>query len=161
MAEYSKEMAAALERYFEMNRYRSRFDQDEGTFSLTIPLESRLRQAQMEISVGATTLISETRIALVCERGALRETMEFVLRLNAALNFGAFLMDVDSGEVWFRFGLDCAGLLPSYDMIDHLVSLPVIVLGTYLDALVSVMLGFSDAKKALQKAALKSISDNE
>ena len=160
MAQYSTEMAAAVSRYFDMNRYRSRFDQDEGTFTLTIPLESRIRQAQMEISVGNTTLIATARISLVCEKTALRETMEFILRLNAALNFGAFMLDPDTGEVWFRFGLDCAGVMPSYDMIDHLVSLPVIVLGTYLDALVSVMLGFSDAKKALQKAALKSIGDS-
>lgn len=160
MAEYSTEMAAAVSRYLDMNRMRSRFDNDSGSFYITLPLETRLRQLDMEIRVGASTLISTVRIPLSCDSGAVRSAMEFVTRLNAALDFGSFVLEVDSGEVSFRFSQDCAGVLPSYDMIDHLVSLPMIILGTYLDALISVMLGYADAKKALQDAALKSISND-
>ena len=160
MAEYSAEMAAAVSRYLDMNRMRSRFDSDSGSFYITLPLETRLKQLDMEIRVGVSTLISEVRIPLSCESGAIRSVMEFVTRLNAALDFGGFVLDADSGDVSFRFGQDCAGVRPSYDMIDHLVSLPMIILGTYLDALISVMLGYEDAKKALQDAALKSISND-
>ncbi|MBQ1922524.1 MAG: YbjN domain-containing protein [Lachnospiraceae bacterium] len=160
MAEYSAEMAAAVSRYLDMNRMRSRFDNDSGSFYITLPMETRLKQMDMEIRVGASTLISEVRIPLSCEPGAVRSVMEFVTRLNAALDFGGFVLDADSGDVSFRFSQDCAGVRPSYDMIDHLVSLPMIILGTYLDALISVMLGYAEAKKALQDAALKSISSD-
>ena len=159
MAEYSTEMAAAVSRYLDMNRMRSRFDSDSGSFLITLPLETRLKQMDMEIRVGPSTLISEVRIPLTCEPAAIRSVMEFAVRLNAALDFGSFVLDVDSGDVSFRFSQDCAGIRPSYDMIDHLVSLPMIILSTYLDALISVMLGYADAKKALQDAALKSISN--
>ena len=79
----------------------------------------------------------------------MEQTASLLMRLDNVLNFGGFVLDMDTGEVRFRYGVDCHGQLPSYDVIDHMITLPAYVIGIYGDALVSVMLGYATAEDVL------------
>ena len=149
MAEYSTDLAGALERYFGMNGTPHTFDETAGIFRLSVPVEGKLRRIETKILCTEKAIMSSTSLPVAAVPEAMEQTASLLMRLDNVLNFGGFVLDMDTGEVRFRYGVDCHGQLPSYDVIDHMITLPAYVIGIYGDALVSVMLGYATAEDVL------------
>ena len=90
MAEYSTELAGALERYFGMNRTPHTFDETAGTFRLSVPVEGKLRRIDTKILCTEKAIMSSTSLPVAAVPEAMEQTASLLMRLNNVMNFGGW-----------------------------------------------------------------------
>lgn len=110
-------------------------------------------------------LIDDEEDRLVCystmlgpaKKSRRAEVMEFLTRANFALPVGNFELDLDDGEVCFKTSLDLEDVELTPAMCRNLVDNNLMVMGTYFDALTSVMKGEAEPGEAI--ASVEDVED--
>lgn len=88
-----------------------------------------------------------------CKPENLPEFIRYVTMANYALVAGNFEVDVNDGEVRFKFWVPTEGLDKlSKDIVEDSIMVPCSMMGRYGDGLVALALGFSDAQTEIDKA---------
>ena len=80
--------------------------------------------------------------------------------INDGMRYGNFEMDMDDGEITFKM----ANIVPDgaeleYDYIDKNVVIPLMMVKKYADALIGIMLGYTDDPKAAYEKAMAEDAD--
>ncbi|MEX1367587.1 MAG: YbjN domain-containing protein [Nannocystaceae bacterium] len=75
------------------------------------------------------------------------EVTDFIMRTNYGMQVGNFEMDLDDGEIRFKTSIDVEGVELDRALCDNLVSLNLMIMGTYFDGLMAVVSG---EKRALE-----------
>lgn len=118
-----------------------------------LPTPSRLKTVSQTIETWRTNLVTYAHCLFFTPSKHIDEMARFVALANYDAIPGNFDLDVGTGEVRYRLFFDCAGFdtLPSSYLKPHL-SIPLLMLHQYGDAIVSVANGTCSAESALSQA---------
>lgn len=160
---YSEPIAFYWKKYFEKDEAKYDFDEEKGVF-------------RTGYGLGETCPISSLRyIIIIKEDGFLvrayipgikakasnfENTAMLLTYINDGMRYGNFEMDMDDGEITFKM----ANIVPDgaeleYDYIDKNVVIPLMMVKKYADALIGIMLGYTDDPKAAYEKAMAEDAD--
>ena len=86
------------------------------------------------------------------------EVTNFIMRTNYGMQVGNFEMDLDDGEIRFKTSVDVENAELTNALSDNLVSLNLMITGTYFDGLMSVITG---EKRALEVVGVLDDPDDD
>lgn len=118
-----------------------------------LPTPSRLRTISQTIETWRTNLVTYAHCLIFTPSGHIDEMAKFVALANHDAIPGNFDLDVSTGEIRYRLFFDCAGFdtLP-FSYLERYLSIPLLLLHHYGDAVFSVAHGTSTAEAALAQA---------
>ena len=156
--DYSENLFELVKTYFEEDEAHYDVDEENGYFVANYNVGNKDNESSIS-SCRLHILVHNEGITMrFAVRGfkAKEKTKPYVALLLAYINdsmrYGNFEMDMDDGEVAFK----CSNLLPpdmdySYEYFDRIICLGLSMLKKYADALVPIMLGYSQDCEAAYK----------
>ena len=84
-------------------------------------------------------LIYYVKVPSVAPEGRRKEVLEFLSRINYGTAIGGFIMDVETGNIFFRVAFDLEGGTLSTAMVRNMMNTALYMVDEYYPALVSVM----------------------
>ena len=144
---------AAVTRFLDGSRTRylsAPIPEGHSIYCPGLPTPSRLRTISQTIETWRTNLVTYAHCLIFTPSGHIDEMAKFVALTNHDTIPGNFDLDVSTGEIRYRLFFDCAGFdtLP-FSYLERYLSIPLLLLHHYGDAIFSVAHGTSTAEVAL------------
>lgn len=151
---YSIGIANAINSYLKENDWNFSFNEESGMFKFGLSLSSKLKKIDYVISVQEDEYI----VYAVAPIGAddddedmMANMAEFVCRANYGLWNGNFELDMNDGEVRFKYCVDCDGITPSEGIIKNSIHCPAKMFKRYGAGITDIIFGNISAKEAIEK----------
>ena len=145
MKKYSIELAEAIKTHIkDRELHMVSFDEELGTFSFNMHLNSPLSSTHVVIRVGKDDILTMAGCPVRPDRNdkALMAKMaEFVCRANFGMKNGNFELDFNDGELRFKCYVPCGDQIPSQEIIRRSISVPALMLRLYAPGIIGVMYG--------------------
>lgn len=132
------------------------YDDDHNVITLMSKVESKINNVRYFIPFGQEDYI----VYVTCPMNADEESRGELLRYFAMINYdlisGGFEMDVNDGEIRYKYYVDCRDLdeLPQIIVARSLI-IPVNMYEQFGDGIAALLMGFSDADTEYKKARQK------
>lgn len=151
--EYSQEIANAILAYIKSNGWEKyTFDQETGLIRMQFSTKCSLNHVRIVFDLHETFFITYGCADMNVAEANRGEVAEYLTRANYAINFGNFEMDMSDGEVRYKYAVDCNQAIPSTQVIDRTVDVPLVMFNRYGNDLVKVMFGFESAEEGCNNA---------
>ncbi len=148
---YSKAIYNAITGFLDDDDWKYSFDEERELIRAGVSLKNKLQSTRLLIDLRDDKYLVFATINLNCDEDARAEMAALLTRINYTLIFGCFEMDFSDGEVRFRFSVDCDGAIPSRAVVQDSIVMPALMMEKYGNAILKVMMGFSDAESAFEE----------
>lgn len=149
------EIRAALENYFEVEKAKYDPFNERGVAHATYSVETKFGHVEIFFHVYNDMLILHFMIPLKAGEKERAKVGEFLLRANYGLKVGCFDFDFDDGEISYRVAIYCGAdefAPPGHEQLDAALSIGLMMVDKYGDALVKVMFGLAEPVDAIAAA---------
>ncbi len=148
---YSKEIAEQIIEFLDKDGWNYKFDEENGIIKTGVNLEGKIKSCHIHIIVDNSYVLNYASIEIGIEEKNRIAISEFITRANYDLTWGNFEMDFNDGEIRFKMVLDCAGIVPTKEMIERLAVTPAVMFKRYGDGFLKVLFELSSPKDAVEE----------
>ena len=152
--EYSHELAAAVKKFLDDDKWHYSFKEDLGLFEFTLRTRSKIQKIDYVIDIHEDEIV----VYGICPVGAdhddyemMAQMAEFLCRANYGIKNGNFEFDFRDGEIRYKSYIDCEGVSPSSDMIKNSVGYTSSMYRRYAPGITDIIFTGCSAKKAIAK----------
>lgn len=149
------EIRGAVEKYFKKEKTKHRPFDKKGVAHATYAVQTKFGHVEVLFYVYKDTLILHSIIPLKAGEEERQKVGEFLLRANYGLKIGCFDFDFDDGEIAYRVAIYCGVdefAPPTHEQIDAALSIGLMMIEKYGDAIVKVMFGLAEPEDAIAAA---------
>lgn len=150
---YSIELANEVKRFLQEDDWRFSFNEDTGSFQFGLSLSGKLKKITYEIRVKADAIIVYGLSPIGADKRdteMVNNMARFLSRANYGLRNGCFEFDVSRGEVRYRSFINCAGVLPSQEVIRDSIYVTGNMFDRYAPGIVGIIFQGMDDKAAIE-----------
>ena len=151
----AEKIRETVEEYFKQEKIKYDPFNKRGVAHATYAAEAKFGHVEIFFHAYKDMLILHFIIPLKTGKEERAKVGEFILRANYGLKVGGFDFDFDDGEVSYRVALYCGAdefTPPTYEQIDAALSIGLMMVDKYGDALVKVMFGLAEPEDAISAA---------
>lgn len=155
---YSKAAAEAIKGALAETKVTYSFNEIEGgsrgVFLAAIALNGRLQKTKYIIDVKNDSYIVYAVLPINADASDKRKMLnlaDFICRLNHRLAAGNFELDMDDGQVRFKYYVNCSDSVPTRGILTESLVLPKVMLEHYSDGLLNVIINGADAKEEAER----------
>lgn len=149
---YSNQIASRWIGYLDGQGYNYDFDREKGIIRLNFSINSSLNRVKCIVDLHDSCFITYGGIDLSAQEDKRKEVAEYLTRANYGLRFGNFELDMRDGEIRYKCAVDCENCMPSNEIIERSLDIPVVMYQRYGDNLLKVMFGMTSAEEAIRLA---------
>ena len=154
MKQYSKEIANQIRNYLDEDDWRYSFYEEKGVFGFDLTVGGRVKAVKYFIDVMETEYLVYVTTPLSVsadDKKAMKEMAEFVCRANHGLKQCNFEFDMDNGEFLIKYYVDCAGRLPTKEIIENSLHCPALVYKRYGEGIIRMIFLGENAEAAIER----------
>lgn len=154
MKQYSKEIANQIRNYLDEDGWRYSFHEEKGVFGFDLTVGGRVKVVKYFIDVMETEYLVYVTTPLSVstdDKKAMKEMAEFVCRANHGLKQCNFEFDMDNGEFLIKYYVDCAGRLPTKEIIENSLHCPALVYKRYGEGIIRIIFLGENAEAAIER----------
>ncbi len=157
---FSKDIANIVNVYLKEDGWDFSFNEQHGMFRFGLRLGSVIKTINYCIDIKEDSYIvyAVSPIGLDCKDEKLMSSMaEFICRANYGLKNGNFELDMSDGEIRYKSYVDCAGIMPTSEIVKDSIICPASMFECYGTGIVDVMLRKLTPTEAIVKCEKSSI----
>lgn len=161
---YSKEIAEAIKKTLDDIDFKYSFEEvldgRKGGFTFGCGVNCKLKSVKYIIDVRSNSYIVYAISPIngdTDDKDGMAALADFICRVNYGLPAGNFELDLDDGEVRFKYYVKCPNLKPDNDIVMESVICPMIMFERYGNGLVNVIFAGADPKEESEKCEAKEI----
>lgn len=146
------EIRAAVENFFEVDGLKHEPFDERNVARSGYSVDTRFGHASVIFHAYDDRLILHFMIPLSAGENDRTKVAEFLLRANYGLKIGGFDFDFNDGEISYRISIFCGKdefAPPTYEQINFMVLLGLMMVERYGDALIKVMFGLLEPVDAI------------
>lgn len=128
------------------------FDRTRGIIKLKFRVEGSIDHIRLLLDLHEHFYLAYGCIEMNVNEAYRREAALYLTWVNYRINFGNFEMDMQDGEIRYKYPVDCDNIEPSFEIIDRSIGIPVGMFSRYGDGLLKVMFGMASAEEAYKAA---------
>ena len=150
-----KEIREAVEIYFESEDAKYMPFDERGVARATYAVEAKFGHVDIFFQTYKDMLVLHFIIPLKADEEERAKVGEFLHRANYGLKVGGFDFDFEDGEISYRVAIYCGSdefAPPDHEQIDAALSIGLMMVDKYGDALVKVMFGLAEPSDAIAAA---------
>ena len=152
---YSETIANAIKAYLNDDGWHYSFDEDKGLFKFGLTLsKGKIKKINYLVDVEDNEYVVYATAPIGADeedKTMMANMAEFICRANYGLSRGNFELDMRDGEVRFKYFVDCDGVTPTSDMVQHSIHCPAAMFKRYGSGIVDIIFGDTTAKEAVEK----------
>lgn len=151
---YSKKIADSISAFLEEDDWYFTFDEERGLFKFGSKLGGKIKKVDYFVDVRNGDYVVYAIPVIAADESdekAMAELAEFICRANYGLVNGNFELDMRDGEIRYKSFMDCAGIIPTKEMVRNSIYCPVAMIRRYGGGFADIIYGGSSAKKAIEK----------
>lgn len=152
---YSIEICNRITSFLREDDWKFTLDEEREIIKCGLNLKSKLRKVDIVFDLRDDKYLVFLTCPLTVGEAERAEMRDLMNRINYGIMFGCFEMDDRDGEIRFRNAVDCDGVLPSKEVIEHSIYRSAITVDKYGDAIVQVLMGFATGEEAYKAAREK------
>lgn len=152
---YSKAIYERINDGFKKTGWKYSFDEEKSAFRSGFNIDSKLKDVKLRIVPRDASYTVFAYVNIGADENCRSKVAEYIARANYGLVFGNFELDMNDGEVRYKMTVDCgenAKSLPTDDMFERSIIIPVQMCEKYGDGLLAVMYGFMSPEQACADA---------
>lgn len=141
-------IANAIETYLKNEEWKYNYDEEDEIFDFGVAIDSPMRCLDyiIELKDEAYVVYAIAPLGINHKDEKMVNSMAKLLcQLNLKIKNGNFELDVRDGELRFKSFVDCSGVTPTQEMIEHSIDCPSAIFEIYAEELLDVI--FSDMMK--------------
>lgn len=153
-----QEVIAAVENFFEREGAKYTPFNERGTARASYGIKSKVGHVEVFFTAQKDKLLLRSILPLNAGEEDRPKVAEFLLRANYGLKIGGFDFDFDDGEISYRVAMYCGKeefAPPTYEQIDYLLIVSLMMIDKYGDALLKVLFGMAEPEDAIEAAESK------
>ena len=154
MKQYSREIANQIRNYLDEDKWRYSFNEEKGIFEFNLSIRGGVKTVKYFIDVKETEYLVYVTPPLSVspdDKKAMKEMAEFVCRVNYGLKQCNFELDMDGGDFMVKYYVDCAGRLPTKEIIENSLHCPAMVYKRYGDGIIRIIFLGESAEAATER----------
>lgn len=147
-----QEIIAAVEDFFERDEVKYTPFNERGVARAGYGVKSKVNHVDVLFIASSDKLVIKAMLPLKADEDERAKVGEFLMRANYGLKIGGFDYDYDDGEISYRVSLYCGReefAPPTYDQIDYLLIVSLMMVSKYGDALLKVLFGMAEPEDAI------------
>lgn len=151
---YSTEIADAVKSYLMEEDWNFSFDQERGVFRFVVRIGGRIKELLYTVKVKKDAFIVYTNSPIGPDdndKDMMSRMADYVCRCNFGLRHGCFELDMNDGELRYKYSADCEDIIPSKAIIENSIHCPSAMFAHYSSGFVSVMFEEADPEKAYEQ----------
>ena len=149
----TSEVIAAVENFFTRDKVRYRPFDERNVAKATYSIDTKFRHVDVFFHAYKDKLVLHMILPLSADEEERAKVAEFLLRANYGLKIGGFDFDFNDGEISYRTSIYCGSdefVAPTYEQIDFALTIGMIMVEKYGNALVKVMFGVLEPDDAIE-----------
>lgn len=149
---YSVSIANAITKFLEEDGWHYQFDEEDGTYRMTLGLDCDLATVLIYIHVydDSFTVNMISPITVKNDPDKRREMAEFICRANYGVKCGGFQCDIqDDGDILYKVYTPCHDIVPSQEMVKHSIYFPAMMFNKYAEGILAILFANVTAKEAV------------
>lgn len=152
---YSETIANAIKSYLKEDDWHFSFDEEKGLFKFDLTLSrGKIKNINYLIDVEDDEYIVYAAAPIGADeedKKMMANMAEFICRANYGLPRGNFELDMRDGEVRFKCFVDCDGITPTSEMVQHSIHCPAAMFKRYGSGIVDIIFRNATAKDAIEQ----------
>ena len=147
------EVIAAVENFFARDKVRYRSFDERNVAKATYSIDTKFRHVDVFFHAYKDKLVLHMILPLSADEEERTKVAEFILRANYGLKIGGFDFDFNDGEISYRTSIYCGSdefVAPTYEQIDFALTIGMIMVEKYGNALIKVMFGILEPDDAIE-----------
>jgi len=152
MSEYSRLLADRVQEYLDSQNWKYQFSEDTGVFSLSLNMKSKLQTMTLRVSLAKNGIRTYGYPPLKAGEENLSRICEYLTRVNYGLSYGNFELDYSDGEVRYKSSHYCGDEVPSLDVVEFIVDMPIFMWNRYGDGFVNLLFADGSPEDEVEKA---------
>ena len=149
---YSERLKNQIESYLRSQKWRYDFNADNGVFSFSMNIGTRMQSVSVRIFVRENGFTAFGYPPVKADPTTINAVNEYITRANYGLVQGSFELDYNDGEVRFKSHAHCGNDIPSIETVEFIVDMSFFMWKRYGDGLLAVIYGNANPKDEIQKA---------
>lgn len=161
---YSTEIASAIENFLNEDGWHFMFDENNGSFVFSLSVAGKLKNISYMIRIKETGYIVYAISPIGVDKNdkkMMSNMAEFICRANYGLKTGNFEINMDSGEIQFKFYVPCDDAVPAYATIGNSIFCPAIMFDEYGPGIVDVIFNNVSGKDAVEKCEKQNETESD
>lgn len=157
--EYSKEIAEQINLFLSEGKWKYQFDEENGVFAFSLKIGKPVKQLAYYMLVYDTSFLTIANIMISADpndRWQMQKIAEFFCRVNWDLRNGSFETNFEDGEIRYRICVECAGSLPTAEMIRNSINCPAAMCEKYWEGITGLLFRDYTVEEAIE---VKSVSE--
>lgn len=143
MKEYSDGIAEAVRCFLDSNGWCYSFDKRKGIFCFILKIGDSLRGIDYQIHIEKKDYIVYAYFPIGIpnqDRIMMTKMNEYISRANYGIKPGNFEIDLDRGEIRYKYYVCCEGnLIPNNDIIEESINVPGAMFRRYISGAIGVL----------------------
>lgn len=155
---YSTEIADAIKSFLTEDGISFSFDEEKGVFEFTLEttrgmikkLNYIINIRSDDFFVYAISPVGPDRM----DKDMMARMTSFICLCNIGFDYGGnFDLNINNGEIRYKYHVDCNGVIPTQSMIENSIRCPLTMLQYYGDGILNIIFSNIDPRKAYLKSA--------
>ncbi len=151
---YEQKLAAMVEQFFASQKWTYQFLEEEGFFESGVQLTEE-HAAIIHAACGKAAMTVTVALDLSVPDEQLDAVRRFANLVNSILMMGGLILDEEEHLLYFRVGQNCAGQLPTAEIVEDLFFYPI----SFMDDLLPVLSALLAGTVSYEEAALQLFSN--
>lgn len=141
MKEYSDGIAKAIRCYLDSNGWCYSFDKQQGIFCFILKIGTSLRGIDYQIHIEKNDYIVYAYSPIGIHDHVMMVKMnEYISRANYGIRPGNFEIDMDHGELRYKYYVCCEGnMIPNNGIIEESINVPGVMFRRYIPGAIGVL----------------------
>lgn len=160
---YSKETAEAIRNFLDDIEVTYSFDEylegRDGVFNFGIGLDkSKMKSIKCIIDVSDNSFVVYGYSPIkadIDDKDRMLALAEFICRANFGLNAGNFELDMDGGDLRFKYYVNCINSVPGKGVLMESLFCPMAMFDRYGDGILNMIFSGADPKEEVKNAEVK------
>lgn len=141
---YSMDIAEAMNDFLLEDGWHFNFEEEKGFFIFSLSITGKIKKVDYVISIKNDGYIVYAISPIGADkedRKMMLKMADFVARANYGLKYGNFELDMDDGEIRFKFPVSCDDFIPTVELIRRSVYTPAQMFGRYSSGITEMIFG--------------------
>ncbi|MCM1270218.1 MAG: YbjN domain-containing protein [Ruminococcus flavefaciens] len=151
---YSKQIAAAIEKWLTSDDWHYYFDKKKGIFKFDVVQNNVIKKVLFTIKVKESDYLVYAVSPIGVDTGnrkAMSAMIEFINRANYGMRNGNFEFDIRDGEIRYKCYVDCSGTVPTNKIIRNSICFPASTIDKYAPGIADIIFYEKTASDAIRK----------
>lgn len=151
---YSAEIANAIISFLKEENWKFTFNRENGQFTFGVNLNNKIRAINYQITLYEKDFVVQAFPSIgvdSSDKKMIATMSEFVCCANCGMRNGNFIFDVRDGGIGFKSFVDCAGTIPTKNIIENSILIPALSFERYGSGILEIIFGNVTAMDAFAK----------